>query len=120
MADLTTSVVNPGIAGVAPTYATASAADYFTAAQNGKYMLHYKNGATPTGILKVADSTTPVPAGSTAVAGFADLQVTASLAASAERVVWIDNVNRFRDANGRVNLSNGTPTTLTVAIFGPF
>jgi hypothetical protein len=120
MADLTTSVVNPGIAGAAPVYAVASAADYFTAAQGGRYMLHYKNGATPTTVLKVTDPTTPVPAGSTAVAGYADLQVTAALAGSAERVVWIDNGNRFRDANGRINLVNGTPTTLTVAIFGPF
>jgi phage portal protein BeeE len=120
MADLTAAVFNPGLAGVTPTYSAASAADYFTAAQGGKYMLHYKNGATPTTVLKVTDATTPVPAGSTAVAGFADLQVSAALGASAERVVWIDGVSRFRDANGRVNLVNGTPTTLTVAIFGPF
>lgn len=120
MPDLSSSVVNPGIAGAAPVYATASAADYFSAAQGGRYMLHYKNGATPTTALKITDATTPVPAGSTAVAGFADLQVSAALGASSERVVWIENASRFRDANGRINLVNGTPATLTVAIFGPF
>lgn len=120
MADLTSSVVNPGLAGAAPVYAVTSAADYFVAQANSKYMLHYKNAATPTTALKVTDPTTPVPAGSTAVAGFADLQVSAALGATTERVVWIDNSNRFRDANGRINLVNGTPTTLTVAILGPF
>lgn len=120
MSDLTTGIQSPGLAGAAPNYQVCSAADFFTAQPNSRYMLHYKNGATPTGILKVGDPTTAVPTGSTAVAGFADLQLTASLLASTERVHWIDNTNRFRDANGRVQLTHATPTTLTLAIFGPF
>lgn len=116
---MSAAVQLPGLAGVAPTYTQSTAADFFTAQPNSRYMLHYKNGATPTGIVKVLDPTTPVPAGSTAVAGFADLQVSASLGATTERVVWIDNSSRFRDANGRIQMTNGTPTTLSVAIFGP-
>lgn len=120
MTDMTSAVQQPGLAGVAPTYTQATATDFFAAAPASRYMLHYKNGATPTTVVKVLDPTTPVPAGSTAVGGFADLQVSAAMSATTERVVWIDNSSRFRDANGRIQMTNGTPTTLSVAIFGPF
>jgi hypothetical protein len=107
------------LAAAAPTYNVCTAADKFAAAPGAKYLLHYKNAATPTGVLKVTDQVTPIPPGSTASAGFADLQVTASLLASTEAVVEINNSSRFIDGQGFVNLVNGTPTTLTVAIIGP-
>jgi hypothetical protein len=119
MTDMTAFVHANSLAGVTPVYTQATAADFFTAAPGSKYMLHYKNAATPTGILKVSDPSTPVPDGSTAVAGFADLQVSAALGATTEKVITIPNSSRFRDANGRINMVNVTPTTLTVAIFGP-
>lgn len=119
MTDFSANVQRPGLTGVAPVYNTATATDKFAAAPNSKYMLHYKNGATPSGILKVTDPTTPIPPGSTASAGFADSQVTAALGASAEAICIIDNSTRFRDAQGFINLSHGTPTTVTVAIIGP-
>jgi hypothetical protein len=107
------------LAAAAPTYNVCTAADKFAAAPGGKYLLHYKNGATPTGILKVTDQVTQIPAGSTATAGFADLQVTTTMLATTESVVEIDNASRFIDGQGFVNLVNVTPTTLTVAIIGP-
>lgn len=119
MTDFSANVQAPGLVGVAPVYNTCTATDKFKAAPNSKYLLHYKNGATPTGVLKVTDQVTAIPPGSTASAGFADLQVTASLLASSETMSKIDNSSRFMDANGFINLSNGTPTTLTVAIIGP-
>jgi hypothetical protein len=107
------------LAAVAPTYNVCTTADKFPAAPGAKYLLHYKNGATPTGILKVTDTTSVVPAGSTATAGFADLQVTTSMLATTESIVEIDNASRFLDGQGFVNLVNVTPTTLSVAIIGP-
>jgi hypothetical protein len=108
-----------GTAAAAPTYNTCTAADKVAAVPGSKYLLHYKNGATPTGILKVTDQTTQIPAGSTAAAGFADLQVTTSLLATSETMQRIDNSSRFIDGQGFINLVNATPTTLTVAIVGP-
>jgi hypothetical protein len=127
MADLTSAVQLPNLSGVAPTYTNVSAADFFTASPNARYMLHYKNGATAqaTGGSNntITDPTTPVPTGSGLSAGFANAQTktTPGFVASEERVVWIDNSSRFRDSNGRINLNHpGTVTTIQVAIFGPF
>lgn len=119
MTDMTAFVQQPGLSGAAPVYTQCTASDFFTAAPGANYLLHYKNGATPTGIVKVLDPATPIPPGSTAVAGFADLQVSTSILAAAERLVQIQNANRFRDATGKVQMTNGTPTTLTVCIIGP-
>lgn len=115
MTDMTSAVQVPGTTGVVPTYTQATASDFFTAAPGTRYMLHYKNGATPTGIVKVLDPTTAIPAGSTAAGGFADLQVSAAIGASSERVHIIDS-NRFRDATGKIQMTSVTPTTLSVAV----
>jgi hypothetical protein len=124
---MTSAVQLPNLSGVAPTYTQCTAADKFTASPNARYMLHYKNGATAqaTGgsANTITDPTTPIPAGSGLSAGFANAQTKATpgLVASEERVVWIDNSNRFRDSTGAINLVHpGTVTTVTVAIFGPF
>lgn len=122
MTDFSANVQKPTLTGVAPTYNTCTATDKFAAPLGGRYMLHYKNGATVTGALKAVDQTSAAqaPAGAVLAGGWADAQLSASIAGSGEAVVWIDNVNRFRDASGFVNLTHVTPTTLTVAIFGPF
>lgn len=126
MADLTANVQKPGILGVAPTYVAISAADFFVAQPNARYILHYKNGGTPTGAgaFSVTDPTTPIPAGSGAIAGFADAVTKASavFAASAELIADIPNSNRHRDSNGRINLvhGGGSLNTVTVCIMGPF
>lgn len=124
MTDMTSAVQKPALAGVAPTYTAVTAADFFTAQPGARYMLHYKNGATLTGAgaFKVTDPTTATPSGSSPGAGFADAVVQAvGMAATTELISWIDNSTRFRDANGRINLTHiGTLTTVTVGIFGPF
>lgn len=125
MADQTANVQKPGLTGVAPTYVAANATDFFTAAPNSRYELHYKNGATPTatGAFTITDPTTPIPAGSGSAAGFADAIVKAagSMLASTELKCTIANSSRFMDANGRINLVHGgTLTTVTLNILGPF
>lgn len=120
---MSAAVQKPALVGIAPTYTQCTVADKFLAAPGAKYMLHYKNGATPTGILKITDQTSAnaAPAGAVLSAGWSDVQtVPASMGATTEDVVWIDNSNRFRDGQGFVNLAHITPTTLSVAIFGPF
>jgi len=120
---MTSAIQKPGIVAVTPTYTQCTAADKFLAAAGGKYMLHYRNGATPTGILKITDQTSAAqaPAGASLAGGWADaVTVPASIPATTDAVVWIDVPARFKDGTGYVNLVHGTPTTLTVAIFGPF
>lgn len=125
MADLTASVQNPTQTGAAPVYVACSATDFFTAIPNARYILHYKNGATPTasGSFTVTDPTTPVPTGTGLGAGFADVVTKAagSMLANTELVAQIPQSSRHRDNQGRINLAHGgTLTTLTVAILGPF
>jgi hypothetical protein len=125
MADQTANVQKPSITGVAPTYVAANATDFFTATPNSRYEIHYKNGATATasGAFTVTDPTTPIPAGSGAVAGFADgiIKASGSMLANTELKAVIPNSSRFMDANGRINLVHGgTLTTVTMNILGPF
>lgn len=123
MTDMTAFVQAPTLVGVAPTYTAITAADKFKAAPNSRYLLHYKNGATPqaTGSLKVTDQTTVIPAGSSASAGFADAVVVPTpMGATTEVIARIDNSTRFLDALGYINLTAiGTLTTISVAIVGP-
>jgi hypothetical protein len=127
VSDFTAQVQKPGLLGVAPTYNACTAADKFTAATGGRYMLHYKNGATPqaTGGLpnKITNPTAVVPPGASPAAGWQDAvtQVSPGMTATTEFVAWIDNATTFKDGTGFVNLVHpGTITTMTVAIFGPF
>lgn len=123
MTDMTSAIQKPTLTGVAPIYTQCTANDKFAATLGGRYLLHYKNGATVTGALKATDQTSAAqaPAAANLSAGWADaVMVPTSLGANGESVVWIDNATRFRDASGFVNLAHVTPTTLTVAIFGPF
>lgn len=126
MTDMTSAIQKPGVAGVTPTYTQCTTADKFAALPGSKYMLHYKNAATPTTQLYINEQVAVLPAGAvtpTAPTGgtkWSDVQISAALGATTERVCWIDNSNNFRDALGFVNLQHNTPTTLTVAIFGPF
>lgn len=117
-------VTAPGLTGASPVYTAVSASDYFDALPGQRYILHYKNGATLTGAgtFKVADSTTPIPAGSGLTAGFADLVVqNAGMAATTELISQLDQSSRFRAANGRITLSHtGTLTTVALLVMGPF
>ena len=126
MADLTASVTKPGLLGSAPTYVAVSAADKFAAQSGAKYMLHYKNGATPQATggspNKVTNPTAVAPPGSSPAAGWADLVTQASpgMLATTEFVSIIDNSTTYKDGTGFINLVHpGTLTTMTVAIMGP-
>lgn len=124
MTDMTAFVQLPANLAAAPVYTQCTATDFFTAQPNAKYMLHYKNGATPTatGAFTATDPTTVAPPGSSPAAGFADVVVKASgsMLATTELVSVLPNSTRLRDTNGRINLAHGgTLTTLSVAIIGP-
>lgn len=117
MADLTATIKTPGTVAAAPVYTALAATDFFTAKPGARYRLHYKNGATPgTGLLKITDPSTPLPPGSPAAAGFADVSVVTNMAATSELVVMLSG-GRHTDATSRINLVNaGTLTTITVGI----
>jgi hypothetical protein len=127
MTDMTSAVQKPGYLGVAPTYTACTAADKFAAAPGGRYMLHYKNGASaqttgPNRVQNISNTNSPPP-GSSPAANWADAVTSGGtgVGATSELVCWIDNATPFRDSTGFVNLVHpGTLTTLTVAIFGPF
>lgn len=125
MTDFSSLIQRPGVGGATPLYTQATAADFFVAAPNSRYELHYKNGATPTTQLFIKDPVTPTPTGSTpgvatGADGAFDRLISAALAANTERKVIIDNSDLFRDpATGRINLKHNTPTTLTLNIMGP-
>lgn len=117
MADLSATVKTPGTVAAAPVYTAVAATDFFTAKPGARYRLHYKNGATPgTGLLKVTDPSTPLPPGSPAVAGFADVSIVTNMGATSELVAVI-SAGRHIDATGKINLAHaGTLTTITVGI----
>ena len=125
MTDFSANVQDPtASAPVTPVYNTCTTADKFTAVAHGRYMLHFKNGATPTGTIFINEKQIPTPPGAipTAPAGaskWSDLQVSASIGATTERVIVIDDITSYIDTSGFVNIQTVTPTTLTVAIFGP-
>lgn len=126
MTDMTSAVQKPGLAGVTPTYTQCTASDKFLAQRGARYMLHYKNGATPTTQLYINEQVATVPPGAVAPSvptggtKWSDVQVSPALGATTERVVWIDPSSNYIDATGFINLVHNTPTTLSVAIFGPF
>lgn len=115
-----------GLTFSAPNYQSVTATDKFLASPGSKYLLHYKNGATPQASSsapnKVTDPSTVIPAGSAAVAGFADLLTSSGtgLGATSEATILIDNSTRFLDGQSFINLVHpGTLTTITLDIIGP-
>ena len=117
---------------VTPTFNATTAADKF-AASGGSYVLIYQNGATPgTATLWVLDGNNPgamtpvgaqAPAVPTGATKWSDALIVTNMAATSFKVIALDNINiqNFIDSTGFVNLKhNGTITTITVAILGPF
>jgi len=130
MTDMTAFIQDPTASNVVtPTYTACTATDKFLAGQGSRYMLHYKNGATPTaGAIYVSEKQAQAPAGALPLVNgvpstkWSDLQVIpiGGIAATTEKVVVIDNITPYIDSLGFVNLLHGgTLTTLTVAILGP-
>jgi hypothetical protein len=118
---------------ITPTQTLVTAADKFLAQPGCTYLIHYENGATAgTATLWVLDGNNPgavvppgaqAPAVPTGATKWSDALISASLGANAERDIVLDKsiVQNFMDSSGYVNLKhNGTITTITVAIYGPF
>jgi hypothetical protein len=119
----------PGLTAPAtPTQTQATATDKFLAQAGCSYLIHYENAATPTTQCYVVNQNTTVPVGAatpsvpTGATNWSDVLVSAAIGANAERDIVIDrnNIQNFMDATGFVNLKHNTPTTLTVAVYGPF
>jgi|SRR6266576_1071919 len=126
MADLSAGVQRPNAANIiTPNYQACSAADKFLASLHGGYMLHYKNGATLAGAVYINEKQLSLPpqGAPTAPAGslkWSDYVVHAAFPATAERIVFIDDITPYIDTLGFVNMQHlGTITTMTVAILGP-
>jgi hypothetical protein len=111
-----------------PTFTACTTSDKFQSNGGGTYILWYRNGATPTTQLYIVDQNTTVPAGAatpavpTGATNWSDALITSALAASSDRVIAIDDINmaQYTDSTLFVNLKHNTPTTLTLAVLGPF
>lgn len=128
MATLTT--VTPGLTSAAPTFTAVTAADKFLSGGGGGWRIHYRNGATiGTASLYVQNNNVTVPPGAatpglpTGATNWSDDLVITNMAASSDRVIYIPAIYiaQFTDSLGFVNLKhNGTITTITVSVEGPF
>jgi hypothetical protein len=128
MATLTT--VTPGVTSVAPNFTAVTAADKFLSGGGGGWRIHYRNGGTiGTLALYVTNNNVTVPPGAAAPAlptgatNWSDDLVINAMAASSDRVLYIPAIYiaQFTDSTGFVNLKhNGTITTITVSVEGPF
>jgi hypothetical protein len=127
MTTLTTTKPNVGNA-ITPTFTQCTASDKFQSNGSGTWILVYVNGATPTTQCYITDQNVSVPAGAavpsipTGATNWSDALISAAIGASATRIIAIDAVNiaQYTDATQFVNLKHNTPTTLTVAVLGPF
>ena len=129
MATLTTQLPTVAVP-ITPTYTAVTAADKFAANPGTTYLISYVNGATAgTLTLWVLEQAAVPPTGAQAPAvptgatKWSDAQISAALGANASRIIVLDKsiIGNFIDSTGFVNLKhNGTLTTITVAIFGPF
>lgn len=126
MTDMTSAIQRPAVGGtVTPTFTQCTTADKFQAQAGSRYMLHYRNGATISTNAYINEKAATAPLGTTpavpsGATKWSDALVAASIAANSDRVVMIDVVASFIDTLGFVNLQHTTPTTLTLAIYGPF
>jgi hypothetical protein len=116
------------IGSVTATFTQCTTADKFLVPTgSGSYMIYYRNGGT-SGVttLWALSTSAAAPAGvvpgvPTGATNWEDLPLAATVATSTDRVCFIDDISPYVDATQFVNLKhNGTLTTLTVAVFGPF
>jgi hypothetical protein len=128
MATITTQLLS--VTSAAPTFTAVTAADKFQSNGQGNWVVYYRNGATVgTGALYVTNQNVAVPPGAatpalpTGATNWSDDLVINNMAATTDRALLIPGIYiaQFTDTTGFVNLKhNGTITTITVAVFGPF
>lgn len=111
------------------TYTACTAADKFQSNGGGSWILLYNNGATPTTQCYVKNTTPTVPPGAntpstpTGAAEWSDKVISNAIAASTNGfcvVIDSTSIAQFTDSTQFVNLIHNTPTTLSVAVLGPF
>lgn len=108
----TINPVLPALAFAARTFSTLSASDTVPLQGNSRYLLHFKN-TTGAGVTATLDDPTSVqPAGS--VAFNPDVTTGSIPATTGEGYMYIQNSDRFRDANGNLLITGGTGLQLTV------
>jgi hypothetical protein len=111
--------IAPTLAGVVPTYNAATATDVIAPVLAGsRYLIHIKNAAGSGTFTMVVDD----PNSGAGVASATTAQnpdVTISVGFGTEKAFLID-AGRFRDTSGNINLANGTVTSVTYAVWGPF
>lgn len=111
--------ITPALLGTVPTYNAATATDVITGTLAGsRYLIHIVNAAGSGTFTMVIDD----PNSGAGVAGATTAQnpdVTISVGFGTQKVCLID-AGRFRDTSGNINLANGTVTSVTYAIWGPF
>lgn len=113
---------------ITPLQTACSTNDKFAANPGTTYLIHYENAATPTTQIYVGEQVATVPPGAatpnlpTGATKWSDALVSAAIGANAERDVVLDKsiIANYIDSTGFVNLKHNTPTTLTIAIYGPF
>lgn len=126
MTDFTSLMQDTSVgATLTPTFTACTAADKFQAQAGSKYMLYYRNGATPTTQCYIREQVATAPLGTTpaiptGAVKWSDALISAAIGGTSDRVVFIDVVAPYIDSLGFVNLVHNTPTTLTLAVLGPF
>lgn len=126
MTDFTSLMQDPSIGNtITPVFTACTAADKFQAQAGSKYLLYYRNAATPTATLWIREQAAVAPLGTTPAipAGavkWSDAAIAASIGATSDRAVFIDVVGPYIDSLGFVNLIHNTPTSLTLCVMGPF
>jgi Kef-type K+ transport system membrane component KefB len=137
MATLTT--VTPGVVSSAPAFTAVTAADKFLSSGAGGWRIHYRNGATvgtgslfvqnfsaviaPVGFTGAVPPGAATPALPTGAVHWDDDLVVTNMAATTDVRLYIPGIliAQFTDTTGFVNLvHNGTITTITVSVEGPF
>jgi len=105
------------LGGAVPTYTAVAASDTWAPASKGsgaRYILHIKNaGASPDNV-KIDDPNSQQPAGATTF----DPDLTVTVTNATEKMILIDNVDRFiNPATGLVTITHSFQTSVTIGIF---
>lgn len=97
------------------TFNTLSASDTVPLQANSRYLLHFKNTTGGALTATIDDPTSVQPSGATAFNP--DVSTGSIPATTGEGYIYIQNSDRFRDANGNVTITGATGAQLT--IIGP-
>jgi len=103
--------VNPDLAGAAPNLVAVSASDTFQ--NNGKALLHVKNGNAAACSVVIASPGSTAPPNATAFTPAVTVSVPAT---TGERYIGPFDPSRFNDANGIVTVTYSVTPTVTAEV----